>query len=134
MNLSIKLIFLLFFSLMVMTAEAIPKTTPAYKSDTSIVIIPIVDQGTEGHGVRLPGLIPVTVSYESISHLLLFTFNYDLGLIEVELINTTAFSYESVSIDTSPLSAQLPVSSYPGHYIIRLTLPSGRQYKGEFDC
>ena len=62
----------------------------------------------------------------------LLTFTSNLGEIEVEVMNTTTGDYISEMIDTQFLSATVPITMGPGHYLILFTLPSGRQYKGEF--
>ena len=53
--------------------------------------------------------------------IIILYFSSNLGEIEVEVI------------DTQFLSAIVPVTGGPGHYIITFTLPSGQQYQGEFD-
>ena len=39
----------------------------------------------------------------------------------------------SVIVISPILSATVPLTLGPGHYLILFTLPSGRQYKGELD-
>ena len=67
--------------------------------------------------VRKPASSPQTVT----DTIIILYFSSNLGDIEVE------------AIDTQFLSAIVPVTGGPGHYIITFTLPSGQQYQGEFD-
>jgi len=101
-------------------------------ADSAIVISPIPDQDSGSHGPRMPGIIPISASYESMLSSVLLTFTSNLGEIEVEVMNTTTGDYISEMIDTLFLSATVPITMGPGHYLILFTLPSGRQYKGEF--
>ena len=39
----------------------------------------------------------------------------------------------SVIVISPILSATVPITMGPGHYIILFTLPSSQRYKGEFD-
>ncbi len=68
-------------------------------------------------GFAKPASSPRTVT----DTIIILYFSSNLGEIEVE------------AIDTQFLSAIVPVTSGPGHYIITFTLPSGQQYQGEFD-
>ena len=102
-------------------------------ADSVIVIGPVLDEGTGGKGPRSPAVIPIFASYESLLSSVLLTFTSNLGEIEVEVMNTTTGDYISEMIDTQFLSATVPITMGPGHYLILFTLPSGRQYKGEFD-
>ena len=61
------------------------------------------------------------------------TFTFNLGEIEVEVMNATTGGYDTGTIDSQFLFATVPITLGPGHYFILFTLPSGRQYKGEFD-
>ena len=68
-------------------------------------------------GFAKPASSPRTVT----DTIIILYFSSNLGDIEVE------------AIDTQFLPAIVPISGWPGHYIITFTLPSGQQYQGEFD-
>ena len=68
-------------------------------------------------GYAKPASSPQTVT----DTIIILYFSSNLGDIEVE------------AIDTQFLPAIVPISGWPGHYIITFTLPSGQQYQGEFD-
>lgn len=101
--------------------------------DSIIVIDPIPILFPDNNIPRLPVLVPISASYESLLSSVLLTFTSNLGEIEVEVLNTTTGGYFSDFVDTQFLYATIPITMGPGHYVLLFTLPSGRQYKGEFD-
>ena len=101
--------------------------------DSIIVISPVGDPGTDGNGPRSPAIVPISASYEPLLSSVFLTFTSNLGEIEIEVINTTIGGYFSAFVDTQFLYATVPITMGPGHYMLLFTLPSGRQYKGEFD-
>ena len=103
-------------------------------ADSAIVIIPFLGEGDEGLGPRAPMIVPISASYERLISSVILAFTSNLGEIEVEVVNTTTGGYDAGTIDTQLLYATVPITMGPGHYLIIFTLPSGRQYKGEFDC
>lgn len=108
---------------------AIPVTT--FSADSTITIIPFpISNPTPP---KAPAVVPISASYESILTSVILAFSYDLGEIEVEVLNTISGFFNSGFIDTQFLSAVIPISGGPGHYIITFTLLSGQQYCGEFD-
>lgn len=117
---------LLVFSELDISAREITKCN----SDTVINILPFPDP--DPLIPRSPAVVPISAIYESMLSTVFLTFTSNLGEIEVEVMNTTNGYYDSGSIQT-PLYAIIPISGGPGHYIILFTLPSGQQYKGEFD-
>ena len=100
-------------------------------ADTVIVINPFPIPGNDIP--RSPALVPISAQYMSLLSTVILTFTSNLGEIEVEITNTTSGGYASGTIDTQYLSSIIPISMGPGHYILLFTLPSGRQYIGEFD-
>ena len=128
-----KLLFCCAFALIAIAGNATASETLSSSKDSSIVITPIGDQGGDGHGVRLPVQIPISASYEAMLSTVFLTFTSNLGEIEVEVMNTTSGGYDSGTIDSQFLSATVPITMGPGHYIILFTLPSGQRYKGELD-
>ena len=100
--------------------------------DSSIVIDPLPGVSPV-NGPRSSVIIPITASYESVLSCVILSFSYNLGQIVVEIMNTTAGGDTSYIIDTQFLSAIIPVNFGIGHYILTFTLPSGQQYRGEFD-
>ncbi|MBQ5979090.1 MAG: DUF3244 domain-containing protein [Bacteroidales bacterium] len=82
---------------------------------------------------RSPAIVPISASYDSVLASVSLSFSYNLGEIEVEVLNSTTGGYSSLSVDTQFLYAVIPITLGSGHYIITFTLPSGRQYGGEFD-
>lgn len=101
--------------------------------DSIIVIDPIPILFPDNNIPRLPVLVPISASYEPLLSSVLLTFTSNLGEIEVEVMNTTIGGYFSDFVDTQFLYATIPITMGQGHYILLFTLPSGRQYKGEFD-
>lgn len=104
-----------------------------YAADSAIVISPITDLDSGSHGPRAPMIVPISASYERLISSVILAFTSNLGEIEVEVVNTTTGGYDAGTIDTQLLYATVPITMGPGHYLIIFTLPSGRQYKGEFD-
>lgn len=104
----------------------------SFARDTLIVINPFPEPNP-GYIPHAPGIVPISASYDSMLGVVVLTFSSNLGEIEVEVLNTISGYYDSGFIDTQYLSAVIPISGGPGHYIILFTLPSGQRYKGEFD-
>ena len=100
-------------------------------ADSTIIVFPFpIGNPTPP---KSPSIIPISASYESLITSVILTFNQNLGEIEVEVLNTFTGYYDSGYINTLFLSAIIPITGGPGHYIITFTLPSGQQYQGEFD-
>lgn len=103
--------------------------------DTVVVIVIDPLPGLNpGHGPKSPSVVPISANYDSMLSSVILYFTSNLGEIEVEVVNTTTGGYDAGTIDTQLLYATVPITMGPGHYLIIFTLPSGRQYKGEFDC
>jgi hypothetical protein len=100
-------------------------------ADSLIIVLPLPDPNP--NIPRSPSIVPISASYESLFSSVILSFNQNLGEIEVEVLNTFTGYYDSGFINTQFLSAIVPVTGGPGHYIITFTLPSGQQYQGEFD-
>ena len=101
-------------------------------SDTAIVIDPLPGVSPVT-GPRSPALIPIVAYYDSSVSSVLLSFKSNLGVIEVEVLNSTTGGYSSIFVDTQFLYSVIPITLGSGHYIIIFTLPSGQQYQGEFD-
>ena len=101
--------------------------------DTVIVIWPNPEIDPGGRP-RSEVFVPISASYDSMLSSVILYFTSNLGEIEVEVVNTTTGGYDVGTIDTQLLYATVPITMGPGRYLIIFTLPSGRQYKGEFDC
>ncbi len=82
---------------------------------------------------KSPSIVPITASYNQQMAIVVLDFAFDLGEIEVEVLNTVTGHSDGFVIATWLLNAIIPISGGPGHYIITFTLPSGRQYRGTFD-
>ena len=128
-----QIIVFLFASLIIIAFENVASASPSFVShaDTVIVIdpFPIPDPDRP----RLPVIVPISASYESIQTSVILAFSSNLGEIEIEVLNSTIGGYYSGIVDTQTLSAIIPITLGPGHYIITFTLLSGQQYRGEFD-
>ena len=125
-------------SLLFVLVFAIATTLPAIEShamqsaaDTAIVINPFPGFEPGTGGPKAP--VPVSASYEPFLSSVVLSFSQNLGVIEVEVFNTSNGYYDSDFVNTLFLSAVIPICGGPGHYIITFTLPSGQQYGGEFD-
>ena len=102
--------------------------------DTVVVIVIDPLPGLNpGHGPKSPPVVPISADYDSMLSSVFLSFTSNLGEIEVEVLNTTTGGYVSDFVDTQFLYATIPITMGLGHYILLFTLPSGRQYKGEFD-
>ena len=123
-------IILSLFFLFTFSNDIIAKDNIA-QADSVIVINPFPLPGNDIP--RSPELVPISASYDSFFGAVILSFSSNLGEIEVEVLNTTNGYYDSGHIQTWPLSAIIPISGGPGHYIITFTLPSWQQYQGEFD-
>ena len=100
--------------------------------DTTIIINPFPEIDPGGRP-RSTVVVPISASYISMMTSVVLSFTSNLGEIEVEVLNTITGYYDSGFIVTWPLSAIIPISGGPGHYIITFILPSGQQYQGEFE-
>lgn len=125
----------LFLSLFMTIAISMPSFAHAERTcsaDTVIVIFPL--PGPIPGGIpHSPALVPISVSYESSLSELTILFRFNLGDVEIEVLNSTTGGYDSGIVDSQYLSAIIPITMGPGHYIITFTLLSGQQYRGEFD-
>ena len=107
---------------------------PLYSQDDStIVISPIPGNNPDPPIPRTPVIVPISASYESLLTSVILYFSYDLGEIEVEVLNTYTGGYDSGIVDTQYLSAIIPITLGIGYYIITFTLPSGQKFQGEFN-
>lgn len=123
------LISVIFFISLENNTYAFPVTV--FSADSTITIIPFpISNPTPP---KAPAIVPIFASYESMLTSLILAFSHDLGEIEVEVLNTISGYYNYGFVDTQFLSAVIPISGGPGHYIITFTLLSGQQYRGEFD-
>lgn len=101
-------------------------------ADTSIVVDPL--PGVDPDLIpRSSVMVPISADYEPFLSSVILSFSDYLGVIEVEVFNTSNGYYDSGFINTLFLSAVIPICGGPGHYIITFTLPSGQRYGGEFD-
>ena len=132
----LKNLFLIIFgtlSLSIMSqGKTIMTESPHVNVADTVIINPFPDIDPGGRP-RSPALVPISAIYESLLSTVILTFTANLGEIEVEITNTTSGGYVSGTIDTQYLSSMIPISMGSGHYILLFTLPSGRQYIGEFD-
>ncbi|MBQ6301149.1 MAG: hypothetical protein IJK75_01995 [Bacteroidales bacterium] len=125
------LILSILLSLFFFEGYAKPATSPQMVTDTIIIIDPIYEPDIPIP--RTSSMVPIAATYNSMMSSVILYFSSNLGEIEVEVLNTFTGLYDSGFIDTQFLSAIIPVTGGPGHYIITFTLPSGQQYQGEFD-
>ena len=123
---------LLFLAALLCLAAQTPAKAMTEVADTVIVIEPLPGY-QPGHGPKAPFIVPIHAHYVSMLSTVFLTFSSNLGEIEVEVMNTTTGGYDSGIIDTQYLSDSIPITMGSGHYILLFTLPSGRQYIGEFD-
>ena len=107
------------------------ETTPVFSKDSSIVILPFPIPSRDKP--KAPELIPFAAYYDSSVSSVLLSFRSNLGVIEVEVLNSTTGGYSSIFVDTQFLYSVIPITLGSGHYIIIFTLPSGQHYQGEFD-
>ena len=125
----IEILFLSF-----LCSETVYATEPAPCLEDTVIVIwpnPEIDPGGRP---RSEVFVPISASYDSMLSSVILYFTSNLGEIEVEVLNTTTGGYDAGTIDSQLLYATVPITMGPGHYLIIFTLPSGRQYKGEFDC
>lgn len=99
--------------------------------DSTIVIDPLPNPGHDKP--HSPAVIPISASLQLVTSSVLLTFSYNLGVIDVEIQNTTTDTYVSGTIETQFLCATIPVTGGSGHYTLLFILPSGKQYFGEFN-
>ena len=125
------LIISVLLSLFFFDGYAKPASSPQTVTDTIIIIDPIHEPDIPIP--RTPSMVPISATYNSMMSSILLYFESNLGEIEVEVLNTYTGYYDSGYINTLFLSAVIPITGGPGHYIITFTLPSGQQYQGELD-
>ena len=103
------------------------------QEDSSIVISPIPGNNPDPSSPRSPVYVPISASYSTMLTSLILNFAHNLGEIEVEVLNTISGAYYSEIVNTTFLTAILPVTMGSGHYIITFSLSTGQQFQGEFD-
>ena len=131
---SIRILFLL--ALLISVNQGISHancSTMCCKEDSSIVISPIPSNNPDPPIPRTPVFVPITASYDTMLTSVSLFFTHNLGEIEIEVLNSTTGGYYSGIVDSQYLSAIIPITMGPGHYIITFTLLSGQQYQGEFN-
>ena len=128
-----KTFFVAFASLLCLAIQTPMKAAITEAADTVIIIEPMPGY-VPPIGPKAPAIIPISANYDSMLSQIFLNVTSNLGEIEVEVLNTTTGGYDAGTIDTQLLYATVPITMGPGHYLIIFTLPSGRQYKGEFDC
>lgn len=106
------------------------KSTALFSSDSTIVINPLPLPNP--YPPKAPIQVPISANYQSSTSSVLLWFSYNLGEIEVEVLNSTTGGRFTSIVDTQFLYAIIPVNLGPGHYIITFTLPSGQQFQGDF--
>ncbi|MCR5463121.1 MAG: DUF3244 domain-containing protein [Bacteroidales bacterium] len=124
----IEILFLSF-----LCSETVYAIEPAPCLEDTVIVIwpnPEIDPGGRP---RSEVFVPISASYDSMLSSVILYFTSNLGEIEVEVLNTTTGGYVSGMVDTSFLSATVPITFGSGHYILLFTLPSGQRYRGEFD-
>lgn len=114
-------------------SETVYATEPLPCLEDTVIIIRPNPEIDPGGRPRSEVFVPISASYDSMLSSVILYFSSNLGEIEVEVLNSTTGGYDFGIIDTQFLSATIPISFGPGHYIIIFTLPSGQRYRGEFD-
>ncbi len=79
-----------------------------------------------GQCPRIPNYIPIECTYNY--GILQFSFEYDLGIIDVTITNITTGSYETRTINTSYGNAIINVSQDSGEYILTITSQTESYY------
>lgn len=103
---------------------------PCYSRDSIIVINPYP---LPNNPPKTPSNVPISASYETITSSVILWFSQSMGVIGVDVLNSTNGGFCSYNIDTQYLYAIIPINLGSGHYILTFTLPSGQQYQGEFN-
>lgn len=112
--------------------SSIAKNNHIESADSSLLIIPSIYNPTIGPP-KAPIHIPISASYHRTTKSIQLSFLYNIGAIEVEILNTSTGHIETGSISSAYLSAIIPLSGGPGHYIIYFYLPSNKKYFCELE-
>lgn len=82
---------------------------------------------------KAPASIPIAATYRRSINSIQLSFLYNLGVMDVDVMNTSSGYTETISIETSYLSAIIPLSFGTGHYIVYFYIPSNKKYFCELE-
>ena len=77
--------------------------------------------------------VPMEVYYCSSLSALMISFNYNVGIVEINVTNVCNGESVECQINSQVGTAFVPVPDENGHYSISIYLPNGTEYYGEFD-
>lgn len=102
----------------------------ASSEDETIVIIP--SNNSPNRRPHTKAKVPFEVSYCSETSSLSVLFLYDVGQVEISIMNVSSGSYYNYVINSNVGLTFLPINGDSGYYAITFNLPEGKQYVGEF--
>ena len=94
-------------------------------------IIIIKDANDQGEGPRQTTQIPITAYYAGDT--VYVTFLEDLGVVDITIVEVSNGVILQTAVDSSTLSAILPLSISTGEFYIYFTLSTGVNYIGSFN-
>ena len=103
------------------------------ESADSIISVKPDNKSSQTTIPKAPSRIPLSASFNRSICSVQLSFLNNLGVIEVEILNTSTGYIETGSINSAYLSAIIPLSGGPGHYIIYFYLPSNKKYFCELE-
>lgn len=92
--------------------------------------IPIGEDGQYGNPPRQSAEIPIRAYY--LAGTVIVSFLQDLGDVEITIDEESNGTVLQTIVDSSALSAMLPLNMSSGEFSIYFTIPSGDEYSGQF--
>ena len=121
----------LLFSLLFLNVPSCPETrTVSITNNQTPVEIPIGEEGPYGNIPRQQTDVPIRAYY--LAGTVIISFLQDLGNVEITIDEESSGTILQTTVDSSTLSAILPLNMSSGEFSIFITLSSGVEYYGHF--
>lgn len=92
--------------------------------------IPLKENGNHGTPPRQETEAPILAYY--LAGTVIISFLQDLGNVEITIDEESSGTILQTIVDSSTLSAILPLNMSSGEFSIYFTIPSGDEYSGQF--
>ena len=119
---------ILFFVLMLILMAG--TSTAKGVSDPVPIKLDLKTNGTSSNAPR--SQVPICASVDDETGLLSITFLYDIGMVDVEVWETTTSAYASQYYDSADGYAQMLLPAAAGEFLVIFTTSDGDVYEGGF--
>lgn len=122
---------LLFSLLLLFSVPSSPESTDMQRlTNQTPIEIPIGEDGQYGNPPRQSAEIPIRAYY--LAGTVIVSFLQDLGDVEITIDEESNGTILQTIVDSSTLSAILPLNMSSGEFSIFIVLSSGVEYHGQF--